>query len=165
MCVCACQSIEERETKNQNSHPLHARRLVQNNFSPKKRKTHASKENENMLSNRFAPSLVFQICAALFRMLVCVTPLHSFRAKVETDEVNPDRWDCCNARLLRLGRRMYGPALVGYAIVQFVSLVAVARLLNSGAEIDRSIEHITMGSKRCCNIIDRQLIVAFRSRR
>jgi hypothetical protein len=50
-----------------------------------------------MLSNRFAPSLVFQICAALFRMFVCVTPLRSFRTKAETDEVIPDRWACCNA--------------------------------------------------------------------
>jgi hypothetical protein len=60
---------------------------------------------------------------------------------------------------------MYGPALVGYAVVQFVSLLAVTRLLNSGAEIDLSIEGITMSSKRCCNRTDRQLIVAFQSRR
>jgi hypothetical protein len=95
---CVCRSIGERETKNQRFPPLCTPVGWYKTISrPRKRKTHASKENENMLSNRFAPSLVFQICAALFRMLVCVTPLRSFRTKAETDEVIPDRWACCNA--------------------------------------------------------------------
>jgi hypothetical protein len=161
---CVCQSIEERETKTK----------IPTLCTPVGwYKTISRPRKERLMQARrmkicFQTGLRLRLCSRFvppFRMLVCITPLRSFRTKVETDEVNPDRWDCCNARLLRLGRRMYGPALADCAIVQFVSLVAVARLLNSGAEIDLSIERITMGFKRCCNETDRQLIVAFRSQR
>jgi hypothetical protein len=58
---------------------------------------------------------------------------------------------------------MCGPALVGYAIVRFVSPLAVARLLNGGAEIVLSID--SKASKRCRGEADRQLIVVFQSQR
>jgi hypothetical protein len=85
---------------------------------------------------------------------------HKFRDRWKG---SPDRWDRCGAHLLRLGRRICGPALVDCAIVQFVAPLAIARLPNSGAGTVLSIH--PKASKRCRGEADRQLIVVSQSQR